>query len=329
MIIDVERYGIVPGTKPKDAAFAAMMRIVKAGDVIQFEAGRYEFSNPIVIGDGRPAYGADKGAVSTLHGVTIAGRGAGAGPSEIGMAPITEIACPGIRLCGPIAECGIENLTLTGGGIEMAHTFRCRVERVNVWNPRSFGLWLQGNPGPLPPGCAVNASANSIRDLRIQLSEENSIGIIVGRDKVEGEGTSQNRFERCTVIGNGSLKTNIGLSLRFCDYNIFEMLQISYCRKAYVDIPFVAVPNVGIPVAGQIGGNYPSNIIMRDAVLQDPYPIHWDPRWSPLTSGLHLERFVREWDGGNPAIDASYGPPFPKHPKIFGSDTTGRIYAKL
>lgn len=325
MIIDVERYGIVPGAKPNDAPFSAMMRIIKAGDVIQFEAGRYLFENPIIIGDGQPAFGGpDKGKVSSLHGVTIAGRGAGAGPSEIGMSPITEIACPGIRLRGPIAECAIQNLTLNGGGIEMAHAFRCRVERVNVWNPRSFGLWLQGNPGPLPPGCAVNASANSIRDLRIQLAYEYTIGIILGQDAVIGEGTSQNRFERCAVIGNGSLKTNIGLSLRFCDYNIFEMLQISYCRKAYVDIPFIAFSNSG----QQLGGNYPSNIIMRDAVLQDPQPIHWDPRWNPLTSGIHLEKFVREWDGNNPALDTSYGPTFPKHPKIFGSDTTGRIYTR-
>jgi hypothetical protein len=100
------------------------------------------------------------------------------------------------------------------------------------------------------------------------------------------------------------------------------MLQISYCRKAYVDIPFVPLPD-----RNGIGG-YPSNIIMRDAVLQDPRPIHWDPRWNPFTSGIHLERFVREWDGNNPALDTSYGPPFPNHPKIFGSDTTGRIYAK-
>jgi len=322
MIIDVERYGIVPGAKPNDVAFAAMMRIVKAGDVIQFGAGAYLFYAPIHIGNGF------SGRVSALHGVTIAGCGAGAGPSEIGTSPITELTCPGIEFHGPIAECGVEKLTIRGGGIYMGHTFRSRIDTVNVWNPPKYGLWLEGNVGNLPPSCAVNCSANSIRDLRIQLSAEDSIGIILGRDRVEGEGTSQNRFERCAVIGNGSLKTNIGLSLRFCDYNIFEMLQISYCRKAYVDIPFIAVPNVGTPIAGQIGGNYPSNIIMRDAVLQDPQPIHWDPRWNPLTSGIHLEKFVREWDGNNPALDTSYGPTFPKHPKIFGSDTTGRIYTR-
>ena len=308
MVINVNTYGVLPGGPDNDRNWAAMMKIVRSGAVLQFGAGSYRFTMPIVIGDG-------KFSVSTIHGITLRGEGAGAGPSEIGMPPITEIVCPEIRFAGPIAECAIEALTLTGGGIDMGHSFRGRIERVNVWNPPTFGLRIAGIPASLPPGCAVNASANSIRDLRIQLSAEHSTGIILGQDSVVGEGTSQNRFERCTVIGNGSITSNVGLSLRFCDYNVFEMLQISYCRRAYVEIPFVGKD-----------GRYPSNIIMRDPVLQDAQPIHWDARWNPLTSGLHLERFVREWDGGPAMLDKSYGPPFPKHSKIFGSDTTGRVY---
>lgn len=286
------------------------------GAFLNLPTGVYDVYQTITLGNGSSNRTSDVNALSLT--------GVGSGPNEAELSNLTSGVLlrwrgpdnqPMIRVNGPIWDCRIENLTLdcarSANGIEINHGVNCFVKNIQIRGAKQFGVKLQGTAPP-QNGVAVGCGKNHFQQIDVfiwnDMPDENS-GFIIGAENAQNIGCSNNVFDQCSVLGGA-----YGFQFRFCDYIKLNMCQSYYSRVSGFVVK--APPDLT---------RFPCNL----------YPTEWSSDTVPKVlnnwtvyeePGVIFTNYHREWNGGNPMFNSSYGPPFPNDKRFQGTDNLGQSY---
>jgi len=280
-----------------------------------FPYGRVLIYDTIVIGNGTSA------SNSTEHALIIEGQGMGANSGELAYNPAGTVlewrgaaGKPMIEIRGPITSVQVRNLAIECNarcnGILALHVVHSDFQRVSITRPLEYAVQLRSTRAA-QSGVAVGAGGNYLARIRVQLTEPNSAGFILGAPDVGSIGSSANVLEQTSVLCSNA-PGQIGYLLRHTDYVHIRMAQAYYCEKS-----LHVQPPKGMKT-------FPQAIYLE--VPSFDRPPTWDPSWDPSPAvGILLDRYHREWTGGPAHLETSWGPLMPPtHPAVWGTDNVRR-----
>lgn len=304
--------------------FSFYSAFLPSGASLFLPAGTCLTSVGLSLGNGGPV------SNSTKQGIKVIGQGSGFNEAELGpfVSTGTTVEWIGpydrsaslIRFAGPGAGFRVEDISLNGRGnagvgVRWIHVIHGAATRLTIRNFTVAGF-IHESAAPPRSGMATGAGDATISKVQIFTSTPGAIGVIAGSDDTATTGSSGNHWDRVTVLC-GNRAGTIGFLVRFTDYIKFSMPQTLFCQESMRFQP---------PARGASRTFFPTGIYVNDAAFDVPPSASAD--WSPYPNiGAVMSTYHREWNGGTPSLDSSYGPLFPLHPSIRGTDSLGNTYA--
>lgn len=311
------------GSTDDSALFAYYSYTLPSGGTLVLPKGQCHTRVGLVFGEGTPQVN------SARQGIKVLGQGSGFNEGELGPFVTTGTTIDWIgtydrnaamvRFVGPGSNFRIEDISLNGRGaagygVKMEHIVHPTANRLTLRN-FTVTAFINESTAAARSGMATGAGDGVFSKIQVFTSTPGAIGIIAGADDTNTVGSSGNHWDRVTVLC-GVRQGSIGMLIRFTDYVKFSLPQTLYCEQS---IRFQS------PSSGPSRTFFPTGIYIDEPAL-DKAPT-WSVDWSPYPNiGAVLTNYHREWDGGLPANDTSYGPPFPTHASIRGTDSLGNVY---
>lgn len=311
------------GIQDDTALFAYYSYALPSGATLVLPRGNCQTRVGLVVGDGS-IY-----SNSARQGIKVIGQGSGFNEGELGPFVNTGTTVDWIggydrnaamiRFIGPGAGFRVEDMSLNGRGlagygVKMEHVVHGGAERLTLRNFTNAGFSHESTSPPRS-GMATGAGDGVFSKIQVFISTPGAAGLVTGADDTNTTGSSGNHWDRVTVLC-GVRQSTVGILVRFTDYVKFNLPQTLFCEQSM---------RFQSPSRGASRTFFPTAIYVNEPAF-DVAPT-WSVDWSPYPNiGAVLTNYHREWNGGLPANDSSYGPPFPTHRSIRGYDSLGNVY---